>query len=278
MAAEAQEFMPPPQPGLVRAVALAFGGHLLLLTVIGFEVNWTHPARDRPAMRAELWAESGPPTVTAPRELQRLPRRPARLSPPASFAGEQAPAAKISSMEGAPPAPAAESAARPQPRESASPVPAEPPRPTEQAAIEAAEIALRHCESAVDVHLRSGGTEPLPEGMRILEAESRPRGEDPANWDGNPHGYVFVLPLEVVNHPSMNDALPRVAFQRPPECMVERVATHAGEPLPAPGAITFLITARGFGPDVQDDPTRGRPTGTEVWLQAVVDIVTAARP
>ena len=35
----------------------------------------------------------------------------------------------------------------------------------------------------------------------------------------------------------------------------------------------YLITARGFGPEVaQANATRMRPTGTEVWLQSQIEI------
>ncbi len=55
LAAERQEFAPPPTPGLVRAMVLAIAAHCVLLAVLSVGVQWK---RDAPpvTVEAELWS------------------------------------------------------------------------------------------------------------------------------------------------------------------------------------------------------------------------------
>jgi type IV pilus assembly protein PilX len=133
-------------------------------------------------------------------------------------------------------------------------------------ATQAAEIALRHCEETTVQVVRAGAA--APTGFSILAASSTPRWREvTTTWDSSSTD-VFQVPLTLVNQ-----AGTAATFQRPPECMVEnlRVITSAGVP-----SITssYVVTARGFGPEVPADPTstRTRPVGSEVWLQSTIEL------
>lgn len=132
-------------------------------------------------------------------------------------------------------------------------------------ATQAAEIALRHCE----VMARSG---PIPLGVPD-------QWKNLATWD-SASPTVTVLTLAEVG--TVN------TYKRPPECMVEPVAVlrislpeedlDTGEFTTADPVLTsasnFIITARGFGPEVAAvDGARNRPQGTEVWLQSQIELL-----
>jgi type IV pilus assembly protein PilX len=133
---------------------------------------------------------------------------------------------------------------------------------TTQLASQAAEIALRYCENAVVGML--AGTPPAT-APELLDYNATPKGTNPANWDKETTD-VLVIPSESVNQTGS------VTFLRSPECMVERVpvVTTAGA---LNLSTTFMITARGFGPEVAAaDASRTRPVGTEVWLQSTIEL------
>lgn len=138
-------------------------------------------------------------------------------------------------------------------------------------ATQAAELALRHCEDSVaDVIAVDAGATPTYDTTFRLQ-DILPNGmesawETPAGWD-TADAHVYVLPLNRLNQPDLT-----ATFKRPPECMVARTPFV----LPS-GAIStttaFVITARGFGPDVQaTDADRRRPVGSEVWLQSHIEL------
>lgn len=135
---------------------------------------------------------------------------------------------------------------------------------TTQLAAQAAEIALRYCEDAVVANIRTATALPTngTSTLTILDNVEPPRAVNPANWD-TVSTDVFVLPTAVLGAGT--------AFKRMPECMVERVPV-----LTPTGTLTFtttyLVTARGFGPEVAADPARGRPNGSEVWLQSTIEL------
>jgi len=136
---------------------------------------------------------------------------------------------------------------------------------TTQLATQAAEAALRYCEDGV---AQGFGTTPSFVVSPILPSSTTPKWKDLANWDtstsltaGTPT-YVITVPSTVVGG--------SVTFQRSPECMIERM-----DVVSASGAVsttsTFIITARGFGPDVAAvDSTRKAPTGSEAWMQSTI--------
>jgi colicin import membrane protein len=63
-------FMPPPTPGLGRAVALALLAHAALVAALSFAVQWRHSAPEPVTFVAELWAtvpvEAAPPAPETP--------------------------------------------------------------------------------------------------------------------------------------------------------------------------------------------------------------------
>ena len=146
-----------------------------------------------------------------------------------------------------------------------------------QLASQSAETALRYCEEAV-INLVSLGTgtffiaSPPTAATVTLSAThihdlvSGTRTSMVAdNWDSNASGNkILLLPLSSVNHAGIT-----TTFSRPPECMVERLS-------PATSINTysknFIITARGFGPEVSAaDASRNRPIGSEVWMQSSLE-------
>lgn len=95
-----------------------------------------------------------------------------------------------------------------------------------------------------------------------------------ATWDSNTTK-TFVLPLSMVNNTATTAT---ATFKRPPECMVEALNLPSyptgTTTLPFRGFLdtTFVVTARGFGPEVAAaDNSRSRPKGTEVWLQSTIE-------
>lgn len=147
---------------------------------------------------------------------------------------------------------------------------------TTQMASQAAEIALRYCEDAVIANVRA--TTPVvppaplsPSGIVIQAAASSPLGISTTVWDTSRTG-VFVLPTSVVNG--------TVTYKRMPECIAEQVSAVDSTNSGLTTTSTFLITARGFGPEVAgcnsavSPPTSGacsRPDGSEVWLQSTLE-------
>jgi type IV pilus assembly protein PilX len=138
-------------------------------------------------------------------------------------------------------------------------------------ATQAAELALRHCEDSVAHVIAVDAGETSTYDTTFMLANILPDGEEssweaPAGWD-TADAHVFVLPLDRLNQSDLT-----ATYQRPPECMVARTPFV----LPS-GAIStttaFVITARGFGPDVQAaDADRRRPVGSEVWLQSHIEL------
>lgn len=134
---------------------------------------------------------------------------------------------------------------------------------TTELAKQAAEIALRYCEDSV-IQINAGVVT-LPATPNLLDYESPPRWKSIGNWDAAASD-AFLVPKDFVNQ-----ATGAETFKREPECMVERMPV-----VTAGGAIsntsTYVITARGFGPEVAADPSRARPQGSEVWMQSTIEL------
>lgn len=86
VATDRNEFAPPPQPGLLRALVLAVLAHALLLLALMSGLQWKREA-ENVAAEAELWARV--PQEAAPREVAPPPPPPApvpevRPAPPPS--------------------------------------------------------------------------------------------------------------------------------------------------------------------------------------------------
>lgn len=141
---------------------------------------------------------------------------------------------------------------------------------TTELATQAAEIALRHCESsAIKVVKVLGGDTTSAEATyndqglisaEILWASTSVQWQSTATWDSTSTA-TYVLPASMVGGTS--------TYQRPPECMVESLTGAT----PVSTNAAFIITARGFGPEVAAaDNARTRPQGTEIWLQSTIEI------
>ena len=133
-------------------------------------------------------------------------------------------------------------------------------------ASQAADIALRHCEASVMKRMAINNNQAESEAAQytssftdahISNFVSPPAWQDAAGqWDtSNP--YLFILPIGLLG----NTAL----YKRASECLVMS--------LTATPANHFVITARGFGPEVAAaGAKRLRPVGTEIWLQTHVSL------
>lgn len=146
---------------------------------------------------------------------------------------------------------------------------------TTELANQAADLALRHCEaSVIKFMVLSNGDANSDEAQyptTFTDAHIRPITNPPAwqdaaaKWD-TPSQHVFVLPLSLMGNASL--------YKRAPECMVESINRLApSQTQPDETTSNFIITARGFGPEVAPaGPQRLRPVGTEVWLQAQISL------
>jgi type IV pilus assembly protein PilX len=134
---------------------------------------------------------------------------------------------------------------------------------TTQLAMQAAEIALRYCEDGV---LQTYSATPTFT-VTPLAYQDPPRWKSMANWDDSTsitNNAFIVIPSASLGGTA--------TFKRAPECMIERmrVVNSAGA---LTDTSTYLITARGFGPEVAAaDSSRSRPTGSEAWLQSTIEL------
>lgn len=146
---------------------------------------------------------------------------------------------------------------------------------TANLAAQAAEIALRYCEDAVLSGYSSSPTfvTTFDIATNVLSYSSTPTWKIMSNWDNASTTATYVLPGTAVNQTGLSGT-----FSRPPECMVEALPMQ----MPAGGAasntVSFVITVRGFGPEVQAVASGAsrRPSGTEVWLQSTIELMTPA--
>lgn len=142
-------------------------------------------------------------------------------------------------------------------------------------ATQAAEVALRHCEqSLVEVMNVARGLPPAYattfDAAHILPRTQVDAWQSVDAWD---HATVpiYTLPLSMLNQ----SGLARDTYKRAPECLVAPVATRPTGSATLSDTATFVITVRGFGPEVSAVPagaTDRRPDGTEVWLQSHVTL------
>lgn len=141
-------------------------------------------------------------------------------------------------------------------------------------AQQAAEAALRYCETQVQSHEANAavGFAPAPApvgaGTKYHWEAGAAGNALPAmsNWDEiNAATNAFVATnilkiLPAFTAKGDNGAL--VYFKRKPECMSQYLAGDAT-------LKTFITTARGFGPEVGVKDGNA-PEGTEVWLQSML--------
>lgn len=138
---------------------------------------------------------------------------------------------------------------------------------TTELARQAADIALRHCESSV-LAIERGAPDYI---TTFLASDILPPSEPLAwrdmsaetGWDSASTA-TYILPLDLVNDVGMAFRV----YRRPPECRVEQLAA-----VTTTNATFYVITARGFGPEVAPaDARRQAPDGSEVWLQSHIEL------
>lgn len=129
---------------------------------------------------------------------------------------------------------------------------------------QAAEIALRYCEEAT-VQIASG-TVTMASVPTIQDYATPTKWQNLDNWDKAPRTGVFVLPLTAVNQAGIG-----ATYKRAPECIVERLPM-ANIDNTTNTTAAYIITARGFGPEVAAGTSR--PEGGEVWLQSTIELAT----
>lgn len=140
---------------------------------------------------------------------------------------------------------------------------------TTEMATQAAEIALRHCESSVVAVMSvaagatSTGYVTTIAAANILPPSTPPRWQNLTTWD-SANTATFVLPSSLVGGTT--------TFKRPPECMMEALPVISSSSTTPNSSSSFVITARGFGPEVSATTTPARPNGTEVWLQSHIQL------
>jgi Tfp pilus assembly protein PilX len=133
-------------------------------------------------------------------------------------------------------------------------------------AMQSAEAALRYCEVGVANFTAVASTptlvvaytvEPAPAPDTVLSTFT---WADLTNWDGSGSAAnVTVLEDNVL---PLNDS--GTIYKRRPECMAQFYQAASTK--------RVVVTARGFGPDVESLSGNNRPVpkGTEVWLQSVL--------
>lgn len=144
---------------------------------------------------------------------------------------------------------------------------------TTEMATQAADIALRHCESStVEIMTVAGGGTSTGyvtamTAANILAPSASPTWANIGTWD-SVNASVYVLPLALVR-----DTTVGASYKRPPECMVERMSVILANSTAVSSTSSYVITARGFGPEVAAaDAARSRPSGSEVWLQSHLEL------
>ena len=141
---------------------------------------------------------------------------------------------------------------------------------TTELATQAAEIALRHCESsAIQLATNTASSETAFYSTDFPISSIAPISsalwQSTATWDSsssNTATYVLATATFAVGGTT--------TYKRPPECMVELMSGSMPTGTASVTPSAFVITARGFGPEVAAGS--GRPQGSEVWLQSTIEI------
>ena len=150
---------------------------------------------------------------------------------------------------------------------------------SQELAWQSAEAALRYCEIGVKnqqtVTLFPTTTLSVSDyTLTIASAPtsgSMPLWATATNWDQT-NTLKIAVPLHKLDDPSSTSATSGISrndknfqgiYQRAPECIAQFVATNIQ------GTLQISVTARGFGPEVSG--TSGKPNGSEVFLQSILD-------
>jgi len=135
---------------------------------------------------------------------------------------------------------------------------------TSELAYQAAEIALRHCEASATKIVRNNAVANTSTyTTTITAANIVPVGtnawQTTATWDSGTSTNTYVV----------TSLTGTVTYQRQPECSIELLTTNTIAATAVP-PVQFVVTARGFGPEVASGT--GRPKGSVVWLQSTIEV------
>jgi type IV pilus assembly protein PilX len=128
---------------------------------------------------------------------------------------------------------------------------------TQVTAAQAADLALRYCESQLSAAGATAAVTLLP----APAAGAAAAWESAANWfTGGKKGVsVNEVPASV-----MGSANSTVTYSTLPQCIIERAPA-------ALGSTVYVVTARGFSPDYHANSNTGRTdAGSAVWVQSTV--------
>lgn len=125
----------------------------------------------------------------------------------------------------------------------------------ESLALEAAEAALRTCESQA-----RSGTKTIANAV----AGVQPTWQQSltTTWDATSAADRTTAGITTLTIASANDTGTRTFFARSPECMAQYLTVGS--------TANAVITVRAFGPEVANGI--GKPAGTEVWLQSRITL------
>lgn len=127
-------------------------------------------------------------------------------------------------------------------------------------AMQGAEAALRHCENLAINALRTVPVSPNQTPRPAPAAGAAYEWMDvAANWD---NANFVTLQGVILTSADINDSNTQGLYKRFPECMIQYLQLGNTQ--------RFVVTARGFGPDVPalSGNARPKPVGSEVWLQS----------
>jgi type IV pilus assembly protein PilX len=148
---------------------------------------------------------------------------------------------------------------------------------TTELATQAAEIALRHCESAaIQVAKKTTDTsDPTYYDTEFPVASIWPiastQWQSTSTWDTATTSSTTTYALPTAKFTISTGT----TYKRAPECMVELLSGGMPDGVASVTPSAFVITVRGFGPEVAavtGAAPRIRPVGTEVWLQSTIEI------
>lgn len=121
-----------------------------------------------------------------------------------------------------------------------------------------AEMALKYCESQIALDSADRVAALRDDALTPTVAISAASWQQTTTW--LTAGNAAVVPSALVSNAADSSFVP----PRLPECLVDRVSL-------ASGAVSYVVTARGFSPGYAADATTGRTTsGAVVWLQSIV--------
>jgi Tfp pilus assembly protein PilX len=128
---------------------------------------------------------------------------------------------------------------------------------TQVTAAQAADLALRYCESQLSAAGASANVTLVP----APAAGASAAWESAANWFT---GSTLGASVKEVPASVMGSGNSTVTYPTLPQCIIEQAPA-------ALGANVYVVTARGFSPDYHANASTGRTdAGSAVWVQSTV--------